>query len=160
MPPDIGLAQRPQQLAQRLVAQEVHALVGDFEPRLTVAFALPLTLFGLLGVDEVLLLHLFDDLVDQLFHLVRRQLVELLLRFLVEQLARLQRLPDRLPQVFHRLVVQLGELRVRILIAGVQQEVRQRLHQVLQAEGRGQVTREFGVANALHRFAPCFILDE
>ena len=84
---DVRFPQRPQQLTQRLVAQEVHALVRHFEARLTVAVSdalLPRTFRGFFRVDEVLLLHLLDDLVDQLVYLVGGELVELLLRFLVE----------------------------------------------------------------------------
>ena len=68
---EVGFAEGAEEFAEGFVAEEVHALVGDFEAGLGVAVALlALTFFGLLGVDEVLLLHLLDDLVDEFFDLL------------------------------------------------------------------------------------------
>ena len=70
---EVGFAERAEELAQGFVAEEVHALVGDFEAGFSVAVALlALALLGHLRVDEVLLLHLLDDLVDELFDLLVR----------------------------------------------------------------------------------------
>ena len=135
MPPQRRPAQRPQQIAQRLIAEEVHALVGHFEPRFCLRIALiAFTGCGrLFGVQKILVLHALDDLVDQLFYLVRLQRVELLLRIFVENFTRFERLLDRLAQALHR-VVHVLERRIRILKSGVQQKIRQRLHQVIEPE--------------------------
>ena len=103
-----------------------------------------------LGVDEVLLLHLLNDLVDQLFDLVFGQSFELLLRLFVEELARFQRLTDGVAKVLQCLVVELAEVGVGVVEAGVQEEIREGLHKVFEAEARGEVAGELGVADAFH----------
>src|SRR6516165_10476338 len=84
-----------EQFAQGLVAEEVHPLIGDLEASVLVAVAqLTLALLWLLGVDEVLLLHLLNDLVDEFFDLVFRERVVFFLRLLIDDLAGLERLAD------------------------------------------------------------------
>ncbi len=113
---------------------------------------LALTFFGLLGVDEVLLLHLLDDLVDEFFDLLRVELIEFFLSFFVEEFTGFEGLTDGFAKILHGLVaVELLEAgAVGIVEAGVEQEVGEGLHEVFEAEGGGEVAGEFGVANALH----------
>ncbi len=106
---------------------------------------------GLLGVDEVLLLHLLDDLVDELFDLVFVEGLVLFLGFLVEELAGVERLADGFAEVLHGLLaVERLEAGHGVLEAGVEQEVGEGLHEVFEAEGGGEVAVELGVAGALH----------
>ena len=154
MAAEVGFAERPEEFAEGFVAEEVHALVGDFEARLAVAVTLlALAFFGLPGVDEILLLHFFDDLVDEFFDLLGVELVEFLLGFFVEEFAGFERLTDGFAEVLHGLVaVELLEAgAVGVVEAGVEQEIREGLHEVFEAEGGGEIAGEFGVANALHR---------
>ncbi len=157
---EVRPAERPQKLTQSFIAEEVHALVGDFELCIGLAVTLfALALLRLFGVKEVLLLHFGNDLVDQLFDLRLVEFVELFLGFVVEELAGLKRLADGLAQVLHSLLaVELLEARHWILKARVQEKVRQRLHQVFKTDGGGKVTVEFGVACALHGSTPASIL--
>ena len=153
MAAEVGFAQGAEEFAKSFVAEEVHAFVGDFEAGLAVAVALlALTIFGLLGVDEVLLLHFLDDLVDEFFDLLSVELVEFLLSFFVEELAGLESLTDGFAEVFHGLVaIELLEAgAVGVVEAGVEQEVGEGLHEVFEAKGGGEVAGEFGVADALH----------
>src|SRR6185437_154657 len=149
MPAEVGPAQGPEQFAQSFVPQEVHALVRDLEARVAFAAHLALPALRLLRIDVVLLLHLLDDLVDELFHLLGGEILELLLRLFVEHLSRFQRLPNGLAQILHRLVVEFAELRVGVVEAGIEQEVRQRLQQVFQSDAARQIARELRVSDAL-----------
>ncbi len=80
--------------------------------------------FGHLGVDEVLLLHLLDDLVDEFFDLLFVEGFELFLGLFVEEFAGLERLTDGFAKILEGLVaVQLLELGVGVVEAGVEQEV-------------------------------------
>ena len=97
----------------------------------------PWPCFGLLGVDEVLLLHLLNDLVDQFFDLVFGEGFEFFLRLFIEDFAGLERLADGLAEVFQGLVaIELLEVGVRVVEAGVEQEVGERLHEVFETEAR------------------------
>ena len=58
----------------------------------------------LLGVDEVLLLHLLDDLVDELFDLIFVEGFVLLLRLVVEELAGIEGLADGFAKVLEGLL--------------------------------------------------------
>ncbi len=111
---------------------------------------------GLLGVDEVLLLHLLDDLVDQFFDLVCVEGLVLFLGLLVEEFAGVESLADGFAEVLHGLLaVERLEAGHGVLEAGVEQEVGERLHEVFEAEGGGQVAVELGIAGALHVVSPC-----
>ncbi len=99
----------------------------------------PWPLCGLLGVDEVLLLHLLDDLVDQFFDLVFVEGLVFLLGFFVEELAGVEGLADGFAEVLHGLLaVERLEAGHGVLEAGVEQEVGERLHEVFEAEGGGR----------------------
>jgi hypothetical protein len=130
-------------------------LLSVTSKRASVAVPCPpagLPLLGLLcRVDEVLLLHLLDDLVDQLVHLppprARRTSAAT-----PRRTARPTPAPAAIASRRFSIVWSFSslKLRVRVLKAGVQQKIRQRLHQVFQPNRRGQVARELGVADALH----------
>jgi hypothetical protein len=152
---DVGAAERAEQLAQGLVAEEVHGLVGDFEAGVGLGAVTLLTLLrvGLLGVDEVLFLELLDDLVDEFVDLLGVERVEFFLGLFVEELAGFEGLADGLAEVVEGLVAELLEVGVGVLEARVEQEVGERLHEILEAEGGGEVAGELGVADALHGWA-------
>ena len=152
-------AERAEQLPQRLIPEEVHGLVCHFESSVFgVAVALlTLALGRHFRVDEVLLLQLLDDLIDQLFHLVFGERLVFLLGLFVEEFAGFERLADRIAKVLKGLVVELGEVGVRIVEAGVEEEIRQGLHQVFEAEAGGEIAGELCVAGSLHGVAPCSI---
>ena len=98
---EIGFAEGAEELAESFVAEEVHAFVGDFEAGFGVAVSLlPLALLRHLGVDEVLFLHLLDDLVDELFELLFGEGFKFFLRFFVEDFTRLECLADGFAEVF------------------------------------------------------------
>ena len=84
---------------------------------------------------------------------------EVLKALFVEELAGLESLTDGLAEVIHGLVaVELLEAgAVGIVEAGVEEEVGERLHEVFEIEGGGEVAGEFRVADALH-IAPLFIV--
>ena len=82
-----GFAERAEEFAEGLVAEEVHAFVGDFKAGVFAFAALTLTFGGLFGVDEALLLHLLDDLVDEVFNLLFVERFVFLLGLLVEEVA-------------------------------------------------------------------------
>ena len=85
---EVGFAEWAEEFAEGFVAKEVHALVGDLEAGFAVAVTLlALSLLGHLGVDEVLFLHLLDDLVDEFFDPVFGESFVLFLSFVVEELA-------------------------------------------------------------------------
>ena len=63
---------------------------------------------GLIDGNVVFLLHAFDELLDQFFHLLGAHVRDLLARLLVEHVAVEQSFSDRLAQVVERL---LGILR-------------------------------------------------
>ena len=104
-----GAAERAEQIAEGLVAEEVHALVGDFEAGVGRCLRRSdLRLGGLFGVEEVLVLHALDDFVDELFDLAVVEVVELLLCVFVEELAGFERLADGFAEVFHGLLARSG----------------------------------------------------
>jgi len=126
--------------------------VGGFEAGFCVAVALlSLALFGHLSVDEVLLLHLLDDLVDELFDLIFGEGFEFFLGLFVEEFTGLEGLADGVTEIFEGLFVHLLKLGVGIVEAGVEEEVTQGLHEVFETEAGGEIAGEFGVADAFHR---------
>ena len=90
---------------------------------------------GLLDGDLALVHHLLDQVLEQLVHLLRRQVLEALHHLLeavvVEQLALFERLLDGLLQIFERVLVQLAEGHVLGVEAAFQQEIGERLQQIL-----------------------------
>ena len=154
MPPQGRPPQRPQQIPQCLVAKEVHALIGHFKPRIRLCISLLAVTWSLrlFSIQEFFILHALNDLVDQLFHLVRRQTLELLLRILVQHFARLQRLLDSFPQIIHRLLaIKILKRRHRVLEPGVQQKIGKRLHQVVEPKARRKVTGKLCISCQLHK---------
>ncbi len=158
---EVGFAERAEELAEGFVAEEVHALVGDFEAGFGVAVALlTLALLGLLGVDEVLLLHLLDDLVDEFFDLSSATSCRIF-----PGTSSSKSSPDSsawrmASRRFSRVWSPLNswKLGVGVVEAGVEEEVGEGLHEVFETEAGGEVAGELGVADALHK-APSFILD-
>ena len=106
---------------------------------------------ALLRLNVVALLHAFDQRVEHLLTLLVVHVAVLLLHLLVEELAGFHELLQRLAQVFQRMVaVEFLELRERVLKTGVEQEVAERLHQVVHLDAVSEVAVKFGVACALH----------
>ncbi len=146
-----GLADGAEEIAEGFVAEEVHALIGDFEFGVgVVALAGGALAFGgFFGVEVGFVLHALDDLVDEFFDLRRVQLLELLLGVVVEEFAGFKGLADGLAEAFHG-VVRVLEGRVGVLEAGVEEEVRQGLQEVFEVYARGEVAGELGVAREFH----------
>ena len=74
-------------------------------------------------VDVVLPLHALDELLDQIFHLLRAHVLDLLAHLLVEHVAVEQRFGDGLAQVFERLlrIFEIVEIHVLLLESALQQ---------------------------------------
>ena len=149
---EVGFSEGAEEFAEGFVAEEVHAFVGDFEAgAFCFATGLSLTLLGEFGVDEVLFLHLLDDLVDEFFDLFFGEGFVFFLGFFVEEFSGFEGLADGLAEVVHGLIaVELLKAGEGIVEAGVEEEVGQGLHEIFKAEGGGEVAGEFGVADALH----------
>jgi hypothetical protein len=104
--------------------------------------------------DEILLLHSFEDLLDQLLHATfRLHLLELQLHFFVEQITFEQRVANCFLQRLHRAIVvaHLVKARELILESALQQEVGERIHQVVHAEFVSKGGNVFGIADAFHK---------
>src|ERR1035437_3584299 len=152
------LAQRPQQIAQRLESQKIEALVGDLELRLLLCAADLSTDARLLGrimwlIDRnvVFLLHALDQLLDQLFEFaLHLHLLEPVAHFLVKHLAIEQRLLEGAFQLIEGLFAVRQWVPVTVVESALQQIVRKRAEQVLHAHLAGRVGNVFGVANSLH----------
>ena len=153
------LAERAQQIAQRLEAEEVEALVGDLELGLLLRFAgLPADARLLRGIvrlvdrDVVFLLHALDQLLDQFIELPSScHLLELLAHLLVEQVAVHQRLLDG-SRSSSSVCSPSGSLVPHgFLETALQQVVRERAEQVFHAHLAGRIGNVFGVANAFHK---------
>ena len=113
--PEAAAAERAQQILQRLEAQKIERFVGDLELHLGVragARAAGGRVRGILDADLPLVHHLLDQVVEQLLHLLRRQLLQALHHLLhgvvIEQLAALQRLLNGLLEIFQRVLVPLA----------------------------------------------------
>ena len=106
------LAQRPHQIAQSLIAQEVQTFVGDFKLGLLLRLAhLPARarllrrIVRLVDTDVVLLLHALDQLLDQFIQrAVHLHLLQAFAHFFIQQIATAQRLFDGLPQIVESLL--------------------------------------------------------
>ncbi len=156
-----GLAERAEEIAEGLEAEEVHALVGDLEARVlgvaVTLLALAFGVFGGLGVEEGLVLHALNNLFDELLLAFFGKLFVFLLRVFVEELAGVERLADGLAQILHGVRGVVLKLRPGIFEAGVEKEIRQGLHQVFEIEARGEIAGELCIAGKLHagRGLPC-----
>ncbi len=149
---EVGFAEGAEEFAESFVAEEVHAFVGDFEAGVFGGAGFALALVGHLGVDEVLLLHFLDDLVDEFFDLLLVEGFVFLLGLFVEEFAGFEGLADGFAEVVHGLVaVELLKAGEGIVEAGVEEEVGQGLHEIFEAEGGGEIAGELGVADAFHR---------
>jgi len=155
-----ALAERPEQVAQRAIAEEVERLVGHLEGdrRLvgSVSTRPPLPALAL-GVqigrrgDVALLRHPLDDLLNQLLELrsrvrliaVRRIAEQPLDRFLREHAAVEQRVQNRVVQRLHRPLFVLRP--VRVTEAAREQQIGQLRDQILQIQIVELVAREFRI---------------
>ena len=159
VPAEAALAERPEQIAQRAVAEEVERLVGDFElhgrligagaaARAALALAFEVGRRG----DIPLLAHALDDLLNQFLELgaglfliaVSRIAEQPLDRFVRQHATVEERIQNRVVQRLHGLVVFVG--RVRVAEAAGQQQVGQLRDQILEVEVVEQVAGEFRVA--------------
>src|SRR5947207_6511540 len=101
MPPKARFAERAQQVAQRLEAEEVETLVSNFKlgllrlASLAANARLPRGIVRLVNRNVIFLLHALDEFLDKLIELpVRDHLFNLLAQVLVEHLPVHQRLLD------------------------------------------------------------------
>src|SRR4051812_28749973 len=103
MPAKTGFSQRPKQVAKGAIAQEVQALVRDFEAYLRLRITartdgvrkLVARLERLIDGDEIVLLHALDDLVHKFIHLAFfAYAIEQLLHVFVKNLSIFERLLD------------------------------------------------------------------
>jgi hypothetical protein len=164
VPAGAALAQRAEQIAQGAVAEEVDGLVGGLERRwgpvrtLAAALALAPLTFGVevrAAGDVALLLHLLDDLLDQLLDLrggvgvgwIAEQLLDGIGR---QQAAREQRLQDRVVQILARhLLIGIGRARI-VIEAARQQHVGELRNELLEVDAFELVAGVAGVS-VLHR---------
>ncbi len=153
---EVRFTQRAQQIAQRTEAEEVESFVGDFEAGLRLRVAdlaaggrTARRIVRLIDVDVVFLLHALDELLDQIFHLLRAHVLDLLAHLLIEHVAVEQRFGDGLAKVFQRLlrVLEVVEVHVLLLEAALQQVVGESAEQVLHAHLGGGLGNVFFVFN-------------
>ena len=141
--PKLDLAERAQQVLERLEAQEVERLVGDLELHLAVlagpagagARAVRAGSSMVIWPSSTIF---WTRLLEQLVHLLRRHVAEalhhLLEALVVEELALLERLLDGLLQILQGVLVPLAEGHVLRVEAALQQEVGESLEQILGAD--------------------------
>jgi hypothetical protein len=170
VPSKARFAQRPHQIAQRFEAQKVQALVGHLEADVVTIAAIPHLPVRLVNPrrpilrhrgDVILPLHPLHQLVNQF---VQRALghhpVQQLARLAVKKVTRLEHAPQRLAQIVHRMV-QILKAVERVVVAGVEQIVRQRIEQALEIDLRGQIAGVLRISNALHRsLNPVFLTPD
>src|SRR5271165_512008 len=155
---EAGLTQRSQQVAQRLEAEEVEALVGDFEfcllrfASLSANARLPRRVVRLVDGNVIFLLHALDELLDQFIELAfGEHLLNLLAQVLVEVLSIQQRLLDGALQFIERLLA-LGHFVPHVALKPtLQQVIRQGAKQVFHAHLAGGVGHVLGVTNSSHK---------
>ena len=167
VPSTDGATHAAKQVAERLIAQKIHTLVGNLEAGVTlrrcglVDLALAVCVVDLaivvlaglllLALDVVLALHALHQVAQHLLAAFVAHVLVLLLVGFVQKVAGLHQLAQRLAQVLHGvLAIELLELREGILEARVEQEVGQRLHHVVESEFRGEIAGVLGVAGAFH----------
>ncbi len=152
-------SQRSHQIAQRLEAKKIQALVGDFKLHLRLRVAhLPADtrllrrIVRLVDADVVFLLHALDQLLDQFiqraFHLHLLQL----LRAFARPANRCSAMPARWrAQIVERLLA-IAESRRRVILEpALQQEIRERAEQVFHAHFASGIGNVLAVADAFHR---------
>jgi len=146
------VAERSEQVAQRAIAEEIKALVGDLELDRTGVFSraaanappmLALALEIRRARDESLLHHPLDDLLDQLLELLPRGFLVRVGRVAEQSLQRLlrqnpaaeQRLENRIVQRLHRAVLAAAE-RVAPWIAepAGEQQIGELRHEILEVD--------------------------
>ena len=157
-----ALAERPQQIAQRAVAEEIERLVGDLEGDLPLSLApvtrsdLPLPPFAL-GVqvgrrrDVALFRHALDDLLNELFELrprvgliaVGRVAQQPLDRVLRKHAAVEQRVQNRVVQRLHRPLLVVHA--VRVAEPAGEEQIGELRHQILEIQIVEIAAREFRV---------------
>ena len=159
VPAGAALAERAEQIAQGAVAEEVDGLVGRLERRRRPVRAVAAQAFAplALGVevraagDVALLLHLLDDVVDELLDLRRRVGVgriaeQLLDRLRRQQAAGQQRLEDRVVQILPRHpLVGIGRARV-VVEPAREQHVRELRDELLEVDALELVAGVPGVS--------------
>ena len=157
-----ALAERPEQIAQRAVAEEIERLVGDLEGDLSLSLAarargrLPLPPFAL-GIqigrrrDVALLGHALDDLLNQLLELrprvgliaVGRIAQQPLDRLLGQHAAVEQRIQNRIVQRLHRALLVVHA--VRVAEPAGEEQIGELRHQIFEIEVVEVAAREFRV---------------
>ena len=85
-----------QQIAQGLVAKEIHPFIRHFKACIGgfAGLALPLAFCGFFRIQEGLILHALNDFFDEFLFPLFRKLLVLVLSILVEQIAGIKRLAD------------------------------------------------------------------
>ena len=155
-----ALAERPEQIAQRAVAEEVERLVGDLEGdrrlirALAAAAALPAFALAVeIGRrrDVAFVGHPLDDLLDQLLELRPRFILiavggiaeQARDRFFRQDAAVEQRVEDRVVQRLHRPLFLV--VAVRVAEAARQEQVGQLRHQIFEIQLVERIARKFRV---------------
>ena len=155
---EAGFAEGAEQVAQGFEAEEVEALVGDFEfgllrfSGLSADAGLARGVVRLVDGDVVFLLHALDQFFDQLVELaVGGHFLEALAHVVVELIAFHERLFDGAAEVIEGLLA-LGHFVPHVALeAALQQVIGERAEQVFHAHFAGGVGDVFGVANAFHK---------
>ena len=158
MASEAGFAQRPHQIAQRLEAEKVQALVGDFKfgllslAGLSANARLPRRIVRFIDADVIFLLHAFDQLLDQFVErAIHLHLAKPFLHFFVQQISIQQCLFDGAAQIVKRLLaISIHVVEHVVLEAALQQVIRERAEQVFHAHLAGRVGNVFAVADAFH----------
>ena len=153
------LPERSHEIAQHLVPKKVQALVGDLKLclllRLPDLCAYARTRGGivrLINTDVVLPLHALDQLVDQLVERsIHLHLLELLAHFLAQHITFEQGLLNSAAQILERLLTLRKRIIQVILEAALQQEIRKRAEQILEAHFARRIGNVFAIADAFHR---------
>src|SRR5262245_22764894 len=191
VPPERRFAETGHQVLERLVAEKIYPLLRDLEfdvglfvfprlarpllvvltraPRLAVLAQQSLKLFPVAdGVQIAFLQQPLDQTVDQFFQplvaRIARFIEELVVLLLVEQAGIAQRLADRPPQAFERVVgVKIVELVIApilrpppvmapelVIEAAAQKVIAEGLHQLIQADVVPTLARPFGISGESH----------
>ena len=169
MPSEAALAERCQQVFERLEAEKIERLVGDLKPRLDFRPFHSCLAAGcfrrrrrhprrLLLRDVAFFLHALDDLVDEVLEFLILREVGILQHLLHQlgrhQVALFQSAQDGFAQLLHVLLARALHIHfvdaVLVVEAALQEEVRHAAHELLQVDVVGRVGRVPGIFCVLH----------
>ncbi len=159
MASEAGFAEGAEEVAEGFEAEEVKALVGDFElglllrvPDLSADAGAFRRVVRLIDGYVIFLLQALDQLLDEIFEFaVHLHLLEAVAHFFVEGFSIEEGLLDGAAE-FVKSLLAFGEFVPEIVIESALQEiVRESAEQVLHAHIAGGVGDVFGVADAFHK---------